>query len=88
MTKQKLTGTVVEIRHDDREMTIDIAPDAPAPVRMQLTWNEELDDQTNEIGERCEVVANAVITGWADMPYPHLTHDEMSGELHRIKEIW
>lgn len=90
MTKQRLTGTVREARHDLNEMTIDFAPDADAPVRIQLTWKagSKADAQMQEIGEQCEVKAKVVITGWASMPYPHLTHDELAGELHSIEEIW
>ena len=89
MTPQILKGTLMEVYHDKREAVIDFAPDSPEPVKINVTWGvgsgAELDMQ--ELGEGYDVRAKVIITGWTSMSYPHLSHDELDGDLLSIREI-
>ena len=87
--KQTLKGTLIEARHDDREATIDLAPDCSDHVNIQVTWKADsrADAQMEHLYDGMAVKAKVKITGWASMPYPHLSSDEMSGKLVNIKEI-
>lgn len=79
----KLVGKISDMEPEEGELTLCVNN----IIDFRLEYFRDIEDEVEMFWTGCSVVVDVELTGWADMPYPHLTHDVPEGRIHGITGI-